>query len=227
MAEEIKKDAAAPAPAPAKKERDKVQKEVELAEKAPFGVTLLITLSWFLIIPIFLYIGSRNKFKNEEIEIQGAVSQIDVYLRQRFDMLSKMVDSIKGSMKFESETLTKIAEMRSGLGKVNKGSHSQASQLSNIENQMNEINTGINMQMERYPELKSSALVSQFITEAKEVEENLASARRIYNRNVKIFNKRVVNIPSSLVASKMRLTKWDMYEVADYAREDVQVDFGF
>ena len=225
MAEEIKKDAAAPAPA--KKERDKVQKEVELAEKAPFGVTLLITLSWFLIIPIFLYIGSRNKFKNEEIEIQGAVSQIDVYLRQRFDMLSKMVDSIKGSMKFESETLTKIAEMRSGLGKVNKGSHSQASQLSNIENQMNEINTGINMQMERYPELKSSALVSQFITEAKEVEENLASARRIYNRNVKIFNKRVVNIPSSLVASKMRLTKWDMYEVADYAREDVQVDFGF
>lgn len=225
MAEEIKKEAAAAAPA--KKERDKVQKEVELAESAPFGVKLVIYLSWILVIPIFLYIGSRNKFKNEEIEIQGAVSQIDVYLRQRFDMLSKMVDSIKGSMKFESETLTKIAEMRSGLGKVNKGSHSQASQLSNIENQMNEINTGINMQMERYPELKSSALVSQFITEAKEVEENLASARRIYNRNVKIFNKRVVNIPSSLVASKMRLTKWDMYEVADYAREDVQVDFGF
>lgn len=224
MAEEIKKEAAAPA---APKGKDKVQKEAELTDKAPFGVTLLITLSWFLIIPIFLYIGSRNKFKNEEIEIQGSVSQIDVYLRQRYDMLSKMVDSIKGSMKFESETLTKIAEMRSGFGKVNKGSHNQASQLSNIENQMNEVNTGINMQMERYPELKSSALVSQFMTDSKEVEENLASARRIYNRNVKIYNKRIVSIPASLVASKMRLTKWDMYEVADYAREDVKVDFGF
>lgn len=224
MAEEIKKEATAPAKP---KGKDKVQKDVVLSEKAPFGVSLLIILSWFTIIGLFIYIGSRNKFKNDEIEIQGSVSQIDVYLRQRFDMLSKMVDSIKGSMKFESETLTKIAAMRSGLGGVDKKSHSQASQLASIENQMNEVSTGINMQMEAYPELKSSALVKDFMANSKDVEDNLASARRIYNRNVKNYNKRVVMFPSSLVASKMRLTKWDMYEVAEYAREDVSVDFGF
>lgn len=209
---------------------DKVQKAATYENKSGAARAFVIFTTIFpgiIIIGIIMWMQSRNKFKKDEIEIESSVSQIDVYLRQRFDMLSKMVDSIKGSMKFEKETLSTITAMRSGLGGVQRGTRQSSEQLQQIENQMNEVTNGINMQMERYPELQSSKLVIEFIKQTKDVEENLAAARRIYNRNVKLFNQRVVAFPAAFMAKAMGLEKWKMYEVAEYAKADVKVDFGF
>lgn len=97
---------------------------------------------------IFLWwIGTYNGIKKLDIKVKEGLSGIDVALTKRYDVLTKMLDVVKGYQKHEKEILSEVIRLRSGMTMQERNTANQ---------QMDTAFGRINMLAESYPELKSS-----------------------------------------------------------------------
>lgn len=186
------------------------------AQPSLFG-KIMVYLSFVLIFPIILFIVSRNNFLRLQQSIEETASDIDVQLKRRFDLLTKLVDATKGYMKFEKSTLTDVVSLRSGKMET-------MSDLSKADSGLNAAFGKFNALLENYPDLKSNTTVLQLQSGAKDCEDNIASARRFYNANVKVFNSKIKTFPSNVVASTLNLVSKDYFLASDSDRQDIKID---
>ena len=178
---------------------------------------IMVYLSFVLIFPIILFIVSRNNFLRLQQSIEETASDIDVQLKRRFDLLTKLVDATKGYMKFEKSTLTDVVSLRSGKMET-------MSDLSKADSGLNAAFGKFNALLENYPDLKANTTVLQLQSGAKDCEDNIAAARRFYNANVKVFNSKIKTFPSNVVASTLNLVSKDYFLASDSDRQDIKID---
>lgn len=175
---------------------------------------LVIGLVIVLFIVMVWYITTSNKLNRSIVKIQEADSSIDVALTKRYDVLTKIMDTVKAYAKHEKETLFEIIELRKNMTMDEK----------NMVNQkMNHNLEKIQVVAEAYPELKSSENYQKLQQAILEVEEHLQAARRMYNSNVSIFNQLVVTFPISIVASSKGMKQREFFEMDETKREDVTI----
>ncbi|WP_425376653.1 LemA family protein [Spiroplasma endosymbiont of Aleiodes alternator] len=186
------------------------------AQPSLFG-KIMVYLSFVLIFPIILFIVSRNNFLRLQQSIEETASDIDVQLKRRFDLLTKLVDATKGYMKFEKSTLTDVVSLRSGKMET-------MSDLSKADSGLNAAFGKFNALLENYPDLKGNTTVLQLQSGAKDCEDNIAAARRFYNANVKVFNSKIKTFPSNVVASTLNLVSKDYFLASDSDRQDIKID---
>lgn len=177
------------------------------------AVILLILLSI-----VGWYISTRNRFVRLEQNVESSESRIDVYLTKRFDLLTKMLDTTKGYMKHEKETLIDVVEMR------NPGAKASLQEKAQFNEQMDAATKQLNLVVERYPELKADKMFDNLQKSISEVEENLQAARSNFNSNVKEFNQAILQFPASLVAGS-KYKKKEYFEAETSKRQDVKMDF--
>ncbi len=170
------------------------------------GLAVIILL-WFII--------TKNKLNQTLVKIDEADSGIDVALTKRYDVLTKLMDSVKGYMKHEKETLFEVINLRKGMT-IDEKNIENSKMTKNIEK--------INVLAENYPELKASDNFQMLQKSIIEVEEHLQAARRMYNSNVSIFNQMLVTIPSNIVASMSGMTKKEFFEAEEVKRQDVKIE---
>ena len=176
---------------------------------------LIYIIGGILLVLIIWFIATKNKLNQTLVKIDEASSGIDVALTKRYDVLTKMIDSVKSYVKHEKETLFEVINLRQGMSIEEK----------NIENsKMSKNIEKINLLVENYPELKASQNFAVLQQSIIEVEEHLQAARRMYNSNVSIFNQMLVTIPSNIVASMSGLTKKDFFEAEETKRQDVKIE---
>ncbi|KAF5275451.1 hypothetical protein FQR65_LT16669 [Abscondita terminalis] len=89
---------------------------------------------------------------------------------------------------------------------------------------MDAVSRGVQIQMEAYPQLQSIQNIKDLQVAIREVEENLAASRRIYNSNVSHFNQTVSTYPNNVLA-KGRYTRKELFEATEAQRQDVKIDF--
>ena len=162
-----------------------------------------ILLIIFAVIVIYIFI-TYNMLVRKRIRVQQAKSGIDIYLKQRFDLIPNLVECVKQYCKYEKETLTQIAKLRTQY----------------IQNKDLEIGAQLNNQMnsliavaENYPELKAN---EQFITLEKslvKIESQLQAARRLYNGEVTSINMSIESFPSNLIAKCFNIKKEELFEL--------------
>ncbi|WP_338962536.1 MULTISPECIES: LemA family protein [unclassified Spiroplasma] len=186
------------------------------AQPSLFG-KIMVYLSFVLIFPIILFIVSRNNFLRLQQSIEETASDIDVQLKRRFDLLTKLVDATKDYMKFEKSTLTDVVSLRSGKMET-------MSDLSKADSALNAAFGKFNALLENYPDLKANTTVLQLQSGAKDCEDNIAAARRFYNANVKVFNSKIKTFPSNVVASTLNLVSKDYFLASDSDRQDIKID---
>ena len=174
------------------------------------AVVILLIIRW--------YISTRNRFIRLEQNVESSESRIDVYLTKRFDLLTKMLDTTKGYMKHEKETLIDVIEMR------NPGAKASLQEKAQFNEQMNEAAKQLNLVVERYPELKADRMFDNLQNSISEVEENLQAARSNFNSNVKDFNQAILQFPASLVAGS-KYTKKEYFEAEASKKQDVKMEF--
>jgi LemA protein len=168
-----------------------------------------------IVILLVAYISTSNGLNKALIKIDEASSDIDVSLTKRYDVLTKMIDVVKGYAKYEQETLLKTIEIRKGMTMKEK----------NEANRIMEENTRrINALAENYPDLKASENYRTLQKAIADVEEHLQASRRLYNSNVSIYNQKIVMFPSNIVASVKGLTKKEFFSAEENKREDVKID---
>jgi LemA protein len=165
-------------------------------------IVLLIVIAIVIFYGIGVYNGlvkSRNGFKN-------AFAQIDVQLTRRNDLIPNLVETAKGYLKHERETLEAVVAARNsavaGLKAVaaDPGNAGAVAQLSGAEAGLSGALGRLFAVMESYPDLKASANMMQLSEELTSTENRIAFARQAFNDAVLGYNNSREVFPSSLIA---------------------------
>lgn len=183
------------------------------------ALIILVVLIVLVLIVALWYISTLNTIRKMVVKIDESESSIDIALTKRFDLLTKLFQSVKGYMKHEQETLAKVVAMRQ------PGAHASMSEKQEFADEVSRGLQAINVVVERYPDLKASANMLQLQDQTTEVEENLQATRRVYNSNVSHYNQFIVVFPKSIVANRGGYQKRDFFEAEAAKREDVSFEF--
>ena len=175
------------------------------------GIVVIIIIVVLLIWGICI----SNKFNRLNIKIDEAESGIDVALAKRYDVLTKMVDTVKGYAKHEKGTLLEVVAFRKGMT-IEEKNEAYA--------KMDETLSKINVLVENYPDLKASQNFLQLQAAIMDVEEHLQAARRLYNANVSELNQSIVVFPGSVIAKMKGTVKREFFKAESFKKEDVKID---
>lgn len=175
--------------------------------------TLIFT--FFLVVIVLLVILEFNKFVNLRNKIKQSSSTIEVYLTQRFDLIPNLVECVKGYMKYESETLTKITELRSQFS-INKDLQKGA-ELNHEFNNLLAIG-------ENNPDLKASEQFLNLQKNLTKIESQLQAARRLYNGDVTLYNTEISKFPNNIFAKLFGFKEEKLFEVEAYKKDNINID---
>ena len=172
---------------------------------------------------IVLYIiATYNNLVSARQKVENSWSQIDVQLQRRFDLIPNLVETVKGYMTHESETLTKIADLRTAWAKS-----STVSEKAEIDNQLSGTLKTIMAVSENYPDLKANTNFMELQAELTATEEKVSYSRQFYNDSVTMYNTKIELFPSNIVAGLFHFTAKDLFEAeSPEARKAVKVNFG-
>ncbi len=195
---------------------------VLLSESAIIGLAVLGVVVLLAIIFACWWISTSNWFKRAKVKVDEANSGIDVALTKRYDLLTKLLASVKGYAKHEYETLSQVIAMRSG----NNIKDLSLEEKSALNSQLSQVQKGINIVMEQYPQLKADTQFTNLQNQTADCEEQLQAARRVYNSNVSGFNQKRVSFPSSMVANAIGFRQdLEFFKAEEEKRKDVTFDF--
>jgi len=176
-----------------------------------------------IIVAAVLYVISvYNNLKIVENKVENAWSQIDVQLQRRFDLIPNFVETVKGYMNHESETFTKIAELRTSWANTQS-----VADKANIDNQLSGALKTIMAVSENYPELKANQNFSELSEELRNTENKISFSRQFYNDTVTKFNTKLELFPNNIIAGMFNFKQKDLFVTEnEEVRKNVKVDFG-
>ncbi|BDA73653.1 LemA family protein [Calothrix sp. PCC 7716] len=167
----------------------------------------------------------RNRYKN-------AYSQIDVQLQRRYDLIPNLVETAKGYMKHERETLEAVINARnsainaSGNAARNPGETRAMQQLGSAEAALSSALGRLMVITESYPELKADQTMAHVMEELSSTENRVAFARQAFNDAVTLYNTKREVFPSNLIADSFNFASANLLEeVAPEVRNVPRVSF--
>ena len=162
-------------------------------------VAILVLLAVFVIGGYNGLVRARNAYKN-------AFAQIDVQLRRRFDLIPNLIETAKGCMAHERQTLEAVVAARgaamNGLAaaQANPGDPAAMQQLAAGQQALDGALSRLNVVVEQYPDLKASQTMMQLSEELTSTENKVAFSRQAYNDAVMNYNNRRETFPGSVYA---------------------------
>ncbi len=177
----------------------------------------LFVLGGIVLVGIIGVSAYNNLIRRRNV-IDQAYSTIEVQLTQRYDLIPKLVETVKQYMTHERGLLEEIVRLRSAA----VASRTPADKIE-ADNQLTRALGQLNVTMENYPQLRASENFVQLQRSLNEVEEQLAAARRGYNAAVMEYNNAVQQFPSSLIAQAGGLGTRTMFVADEKKRADVDM----
>jgi LemA protein len=194
-------------------------------------IGLLIFLGAVALVVIYVIavynglVALRNQFKN-------AFSQIDVQLQRRYDLIPNLVETAKGYMKHERETLEAVIQARNQAATAARAVEADPTnamamrELGGAENALTGMLGRFFALAEAYPDLKANQTMMQLQEELSSTENKIAFARQAYNDAVMHYNNKRESFPDNIVASRFSFTAAQLLELEEKeARKVVKVAF--
>ena len=177
---------------------------------------LLLFAVGVLVYTVMLY-NELVRLRNDN---DRAWANIDVLLKQRHDEIPNLVETVKGYMQHEQQTLLAVTQARAAS--MNAASIRQKAQA---DLQMTGALRSLFAVAENYPQLKANENFLKLQTRITELEERIADRREFFNDDVNTYNTRIGQIPYVFVASYMSLKPRSMFKVSDEDRRLIEVKF--
>jgi len=180
------------------------------------AVVVLIVMIWF--------ISTWNRLVRLEENVNKSWADIDVLLKQRYDMIPNLVNTVKGYASHEKEIFEQFALARqTAAGCLANG---DVKGLGAAEGTLAALMPRINMVAEQYPELKADTSFVNLQNQLVSIENQVSDRREFYNASATNWNAAIQMIPTSIVAGMKGAMRRDLFEVTDpVQREAVQVQF--
>lgn len=179
-------------------------------------------IALIIIILLVIYIiATYNGLVSSRQKVKNSWSQMDVQLQRRFDLIPNFVETVKGYMTHESETFSKIAELRTSWAKA--GTISEKAELNN---QLSSALKTIIAVSENYPDLKANQGFINLQKELQNTEDKISFSRQFYNDSATMYNTKLELFPSNIIAGMFNFSAEPLFEAeSDEARKNVKVDF--
>jgi LemA protein len=167
---------------------------------------ILIFIVVLIAIVVFITIDGYNGLVTLRNRYKNAYAQIDVQFQRRYDLIPNLIETAKGYMKHERETLEAvIAARNSALSASSRaaqqpGDPQTMQQLSNAETALTGLMGRFLALSEAYPDLKADATMTRVMEELSSTENKLAFARQAFNDAVTFYNTKREVFPSNLIA---------------------------
>ncbi len=180
------------------------------------NTSLLIVLGIVAVV-IFYFISIYNRLVRLRNNRENAFADIDVQLRQRHDLIPQLVETVRGYMNHESDVLVRVTEARNKA----MGAASIADKIQS-ESELSAALSGLNIQVEAYPDLKANQNFMQLQEEISDVENKLAASRRYFNSATKELNVGVQKFPNTLVAGMFGFKTETMFDLGTADRKTME-----
>ncbi len=179
-------------------------------EAAIIIIVIVAVIVLWLVTSYNHLVGYRNNREN-------AFANIDVQLRQRYDLVPQLVNTVKGYATHEKDLLEKVTLARSAA--MNATSINDKIDANNL---LSSALSGLKVSLEAYPDLKANQNFLQLQNELADIENKLAATRRYFNSATRELNTAVQSFPSNIIAGMFGFRKEPMFEIAQEERAAVE-----
>lgn len=170
-----------------------------------------------VVVLAFLCISIYNNLVKLRNNRENAFANIDVQLKQRFDLIPQLVATVKGYATHEKELLEKVTMARTAaMSATSINDKIQADQ------QLSSALAGLKVSVEAYPDLKANQNFLQLQGELADIENKLAATRRFFNSATRELNNAVQTFPGNLFAGMFGFQKEPMYEIQATERQAME-----
>ncbi len=184
-------------------------------------IFFLIFLGLIVLIVLWM-VGMYNGLVGLRNQVRDAWAQIDVQLKRRFDLIPNLMETVKGYMHHERETLEAVTQARAAAA----GAHT-VGERAEAESGLTAALGRLFAVSEAYPDLKANQNFLALQEELTSTENKIGFARQFYNDTVMNFNNKIQMFPSNIVAGMFNFRASEFFELKDEAqREAPKVSFG-
>ncbi|HKN35076.1 MAG TPA: LemA family protein [Terriglobales bacterium] len=180
------------------------------------GLLMFLVAAGVLIYLVIIY-NELVRLRNDN---DRAWANIDVLLKQRHDEIPNLVETVKGYMQHEQQTLLAVTQARSAS--MNAATIGQKAQA---DLRVTGALRGLFAVTENYPQLRANENFLKLQNRISELEERIADRREFFNDDVNTYNTRIRQIPDVFLAGFMNLKPREMFKVSDEDRRTLAVGF--
>lgn len=179
-------------------------------------MTLIIIIAVVAIIALLL-ISIYNNLVRARNNRENAFANIDVQLKQRYDLIPQLVATVKGYAAHEKEVLEQVTAARTAAMNA-----TDINDKIEAENALSNALAGLRVSLEAYPDLKANQNFLQLQNEISDIENKIAATRRFFNSATKELNNLVQAFPNNLLAGMFGFHTEPMFEVPEAERQAIQ-----
>ena len=194
--------------------------------------TAMIVLLVLVAVAVLFVVGAYNRLVTFRNRFKNAFAQIDVQLKRRYDLIPNLVETAKGYLKHERDTLENVTAARnqafsaSQAAAANPGDPAAMKGLMGAEAQLTGVLGRLFAVVEAYPDLKASQNMMQLSEELTSTENKVSFARQAYNDSVMQYNTAREVFPTVIVAGMFNFGPAQLFEIENAAeRQAPQVSF--
>ena len=196
------------------------------------GLVLIVIVAVVVLLAVFFVIGIYNRLVRFRNRYKNAFSQIDVQLKRRYDLIPNLVETCKGYMKHERETLEAVIQARNSAvtagqqASANPGEPKAMQGLAQAESGLERAMGRMFALSESYPDLKANQNMMSLQEELSSTENKVSFSRQAYNDAVTTYNTRRELFPDSMIVGMFNFAPAQLWEIeAPEEREAVKVSF--
>lgn len=176
----------------------------------------------FLALLIVWVVFAYNRLVSLRFRAKEALSDIDVQLKRRFDLIPNLVEAVKGYMKHEKSVLENVTKARASVA----GATGNPLEREGAENVLSNTLKTLFAVAENYPDLKANANFLDLQRELADTENKIQASRRFYNTTVMDLNTTVATFPTNIIANLFHFGQEKFFEVgSEKEKEPVKVQF--
>lgn len=186
-------------------------------------MTPLYIIIGIIVLIGFWVVGIYNSLVTFSMRVKEAWADIDVQLKRRYDLIPNLINTVKGSTKFESSTLEKVIAARSNAMEAKTPAEAGVADVA-----MRSALGGFFALAESYPDLKSNQNFISLQNELSDTENKIQAARRFYNGVVMEYNTKIKTFPTNIFANMFSYSESEFFELEEgeqAARNPVEVKF--
>jgi LemA protein len=181
----------------------------------------MIIVLVILVVLVLWVVGMYNGLVRLRNQVKNAWSQIDVQLKRRHDLIPNLIETAKGYMKHERDTLDSVTKARTQAVEA-KGVANQAK----AEGELNNAISRFMLVVENYPDLKASQNFLSLQEELASTENKVGFSRQFYNDQVLAFNVKIESVPSNIIANMFGFKQAEFFEIEEPTEREVpKVEF--
>lgn len=173
-------------------------------------MTIALVIVAIIVIAIIVVSSMYNGLVKLRNNRENAFANIDVQLKQRYDLVPQLVSSVKGYAAHEKDLLEKVTAARSAAMSASTVDEKVAA-----DKALSGALSGLRVSLEAYPELKANENFLQLQNELADIENKLSAARRFFNSATKEFNNACEVFPSNIIAGMFNFKRAAMYEATE------------